>query len=279
MDESIVWVLVRAGEIGPDDRLREEDGASWLPLSKTPFGRRVALPEDLDPPAGLPKPWFNPNNISVSQVLLILLGCIGAVVGAVFLTSKTSAKDPGPPPLPAANEAVAAPAPAPNVGQRLAATAELSTAIQILTPEFQVNGTTQDPAAEVFAVWSGLHMTWTALQKIPETQRALVMKDPTAEAGKRLCWSGSVIEISTDRSSGQPIYAGGMINDNGDVVRFFTVGSSGDIVEHTWARLCGIVTGVLSYENSGGGTTHSVQVVGMFDLPKNKTGYAPASAR
>lgn len=25
-----------------------------------------------------------------------------------------------------------------------------------------------------------------------------------------------------------------------------------------------------SYENSGGGTTHAVQVVGIFDLPENR---------
>ena len=40
--------------------------------------------------------------------------------------------------------------------------------------------------------------------------------------------------------------------------------------QHEPARFCGIATGRDTYANTGGGTTHAVRVVGMFDLPENR---------
>ena len=282
MEEAMLGALVKAGQIAPDAMVREETDIAWEPIAQTQFALPEVKAADAQPPPAKKKqkPWFDPNNLTLGQGLLAVIGVLGFAVALIVLL--LGAKDDPVPPLPAAPETVAAPTPEPappTRGELLARTAELSKAIDILKPAFELSGEGNAPAAALLATWSGLHMTWAALQKIPETQKALVMKDPAAEVGKRLCWSGSVFEISTDHSAGYPVYDGGIIGDDGGIVRFFAVGSSGDIVEHSWARVCGIVTGAVAYPNSGGGTTHGVHVVGMFDLPKNKTGYAPASAR
>lgn len=176
------------------------------------------------------------------------------------------------PPLPTATPDTVAAAPAqPTVAEQLNSTDTLAGALGVLANSFepkQKDGI--DTASAALAVWGGRHFTWAMIAARPETKRALVMKDPEAEIGKRLCWSGTVIEIATDRSTGFPIYTGGLIDYNADVLSFYAVGSSGDLVEHSPARICGIVTGSVAYSNSGGGVTHSVRVVGMFDLPQNK---------
>jgi GYF domain 2 len=283
MEEAMLAALVKAGQIAADAMVREETDIAWEPIAQTKF----AVPSAQSADALLPrvktkqKPWFDPNNLTFGQGLLAVIGILGFAVAGVTTLVHEANDDPVPP-LPAAPEAVATPTPEPappTHGELLARTADLSTAIAILKPDFELTGEGNAPAAALLATWSGLHMTWPALQKIPETQKALVMKEPAAEVGKRLCWSGSVFEISTDHSAGYQVYDGGIMGDDGGIVRFFAVGSSGDIVEHSWARVCGIVTGAVAYPNSGGGTTHGVHVVGMFDLPKNKAGYAPASAR
>lgn len=76
--------------------------------------------------------------------------------------------------------------------------------------------------------------------------------------------------IHTDKSTGKPIYMGGLMTNDVKVIRFVAVGSSGELVENSSARFCGFVMGLNSYSNAVGGTTHGVSVVGMFDLPENQ---------
>jgi hypothetical protein len=187
---------------------------------------------------------------------------------ALCSCSKTEAPKPE-----AITTAAPTPSPAPReptVLERLDAQTDLAGGLGVIGGRFKDSRDDMDPAAAVFAGWSTKHMTWLDLQKIPETKFALVLKDPEAVRGKRLCSSGSIVEIRVDRSSGKPVYIGGLMSPSGNVTRFLAVGSSGELVERSQARVCGVVTGTYSYGNSGGGTTHAVNVVGMFDLPDNK---------
>lgn len=129
-----------------------------------------------------------------------------------------------------------------------------------------------DIGALLFAIWANNNLTWQdVFVQSNETSFARVMKDSDEERGKKMCVRGSIIEISTDKTSEYgKFYHGGMFSGRGDVVRFTAVKSTGDIVESSYARLCGIVTGKYSYSNSSGGTTHAINIVGMFDLPENK---------
>ncbi len=120
------------------------------------------------------------------------------------------------------------------------------------------------------AFWGIEHMKWSEIQALESTKHAVVQKDPDAVRGKKICTSGSVIEITADKTAGKPVYVGGMFDGAGNLYRFLAVGSSGDIVANSRAKFCGVVVGAVSYPNSMGGVAHGVQLVGMFDLPENK---------
>lgn len=132
-------------------------------------------------------------------------------------------------------------------------------------------GGRSDPGAVLFSGWAMAKMKWAdvAVTK-DETTVALVRKDSDEERGKRLCTSGSIIQISTEKTSRGKAYEGLLHTDGGNLIDFIMVGSSGALVEHSYTRLCGVVTGTYDYPNSGGGTGHAVTIVGMFDLPQNR---------
>jgi hypothetical protein len=104
-----------------------------------------------------------------------------------------------------------------------------------------------------------------------ETSFKLVMKDSDSELGKRLCVRGRLISISkVKRGPEQPTIFAGLLNTGSfDIVSFFAVQSTGELVEGNRARLCGVVTGRYSYSNAGGGSTHAIKVVGVFDIKEN----------
>ena len=125
--------------------------------------------------------------------------------------------------------------------------------------------------AVALAVWAAEKMRWSELSGIPESGYGLIMKDPDAERGKRLCGTGEIIEIEAEKTDFGKVFRGGMFAGGIDkVFRFLAVGSTGDLVAHSRAKFCGIVIGKESYSNSMGGMTHGVSLVGMFDLPANR---------
>lgn len=124
--------------------------------------------------------------------------------------------------------------------------------------------------AVLLGAWSMKNLSWADLNGLDSTEYKLVRKDPDEERGKKLCVSGRLIEISVQRTDYGKFSEGGMFSSSGNVTRFFAVKSTGNLVEGSPARFCGVVTGNQSYPNSGGGTTHAVYLVGMFDLPENK---------
>lgn len=128
--------------------------------------------------------------------------------------------------------------------------------------------------AQLFSLWSAWHLRWADVAVArDETSFARVRKDSDAERGKRMCVRGRVIEIQKQAQDLVPksIFVGGMFIGAGyDVARFLAVASTGDLVSSSPARFCGVVAGRLSYANSGGGMTHAISMVGMFDLPENR---------
>lgn len=201
------------------------------------------------------------HNQKMMRGTWLLLALLGACKGN---TTSPTAEAPAIPPAAPVEPAK------PTLAQQLNATTGTLAAVELLRDHFEDARDTMDPATALFAVWATTRMQWSELQKLPETQRALIMKDSEAERGKRLCASGSIVEIAADRSAGKPIYRGGLITPSMNVVRFDAVGSTGALVERSAGRICGVVTGKESYSNSGGGVTHAVRLVGMFDLPENR---------
>jgi hypothetical protein len=133
--------------------------------------------------------------------------------------------------------------------------------------------------AVLFAFWASKHMMWTDVG-VPkdETTFALIRKDSDEERAKRLCTRGRIIQIEVRKLDGGGKLAEGLMNsDSGNLYNFIGAGSSGQLVQHSYARFCGVATGKYDYSNSGGGTGHAVEIVGMFDLPENRPTKIPAA--
>jgi hypothetical protein len=204
-----------------------------------------------------------------------------------------------------------------------------------------------DVGSAQLAMWASKFLSWQALEALPETSPALFKKDPDAERGRRLCMSGTVLEIRAEKSLAGRIAedkalplierAGGSQNagtdsnyarpdtmgssasslstpdpmllqamdfgipDGGKVyfatiqskpeplpegtrmktaprdsifVEIIAVRSSGNLVDGSDARVCGVLTGV-TVPPTGNATAAAIdatvhRVVGMFDLPQNR---------
>jgi len=108
-----------------------------------------------------------------------------------------------------------------------------------------------------------------------ETSFALIRKDLESEAGKRMCVSGLIIQITKQPLQGRTVYLGLLLSRPGNILSFWAVGSTGSLVERNSAKFCGIVTGTYDYQNSGGGAGHAVDIVGMFAISQNRQVAAP----
>ena len=122
--------------------------------------------------------------------------------------------------------------------------------------------------AQGLVYWGSERIEWKDLVAVQKTKPGRVFKDSDEELGKLICTSGMIIEIAAAEMSDQ-VYVGELVNDSGDIFRFIALRSTGDLVQQSNARFCGIVTGKVDYANSMGGETHAIQLVGMFDLPEN----------
>jgi hypothetical protein len=189
------------------------------------------------------------------------------VLGSTKITTANSLEA-----RPKGEEPVVEPPPEVTLKSQLDSTNTLAGALIVLRAHLKDAVGTPDLGAVLLAIWSTKHLTWKDLTLLPKTSRALVLKDSEAERGKSLCAEGSINQITADHSAGpgQTIYEGGIVTSSMAIVRFLAVGSTGTLIENSNARFCGVVTGRYSYPNTGGGTTHAVQMVGFFDLPENR---------
>ena len=145
-------------------------------------------------------------------------------------------------------------------------------AVETLKPFMKDTADTQSKGTLLLGVWAAKHLKWSDVHVHPdETSFGMVMKDSAAERGKRMCWSGTIIQIEKDDTGeqGGSLFSGLLITRREDIINFFAAGSTGRLVSRSYARFCGVVTQRYDYSNSGGGTGHAVDMVGMFRLRQN----------
>lgn len=243
---------------------------TWVPLGEVPecgIALRNAKASAEPIPSPSQQPEFDPKVAVVGGVVLIALltGVIFWLRGNEVPTATQEDKSAD------AARPTFEPAPAaPTIAQQVAAAADLAAVIDVLRPHMgDVRGEEADPAGALLAVNAGDRLTWAALKAMGDSERAAIMKDPDAYRGRKLCSRGSIIEIHADRSVNPPVFSGGLMTASWDVVRFIAVHSTGSLVKDSPAHICGIVTGLQSYQNAGGGVTHAVLMTGVFDLPEN----------
>ena len=121
------------------------------------------------------------------------------------------------------------------------------------------------PGALLLGLWAARHLRWSdvAIAK-NETTFALIHKDSDSARGKRLCFNSQVIQIGKEKADEASVFTGLLLSGGAQIASFIAAGSTGDLVENSYARFCGVVIGTYDYSNSGGGTGHAISVVGMF---------------
>jgi hypothetical protein len=206
-------------------------------------------------------------------VLVVLFGIYFAVTrngGALSPLPVTAAAAQPDPPAPTEVDP-----PAPSI-----AAGSFSEALAATLPLMADSRQDPDAGALLLARWIARNQAWAHVATATtETTTAKVLKDSAAERGKRMCVSGSLVQIQAEVVEGEKWFGGILMNYGGNVVRFIALGSSGELVADSPARLCGVATGRHSYNNTLGGSTNAIMMVGMFDLPENRSLGAPPPAR
>jgi hypothetical protein len=127
-----------------------------------------------------------------------------------------------------------------------------------------------------FAYWMARHGSFADVFTAKnETSYALVGKDSEQERGKRMCVSGFLVQINKGAIHDTKLFDGILETWGGKLFFFFAAKDTGVLVEKSSAKFCGVVTSMFHYSNSGGGTGHTVELVGMFDLPGNRPSEPP----
>ncbi len=118
--------------------------------------------------------------------------------------------------------------------------------------------------------WAAHNMRWSEVYASKnETTLARARKDSEPEMFKRVCFSVRISQIVKDESFGIQVFRG-VFSPRTRPTSFIAAGHTGDLVEQSLARFCGLVAGNYAYSNTGGGESQTVLLVGMFDLPENK---------
>lgn len=174
---------------------------------------------------------------------------------------------------PATGKATAAPVPTPpppTPADEIKSKGTFAEALAYAKPRFGDTENDVNIGGALLAIWLAKHPSWAAINALPETTIARVLKDSDEERGKRICAGGSVIQITSEKVDDSKLYYGTFMTAEVKPIFYHATGSTGDLVEQSPGRFCGVVVGRHSYSNAGGGTTHAVRLVGMFDLPENR---------
>lgn len=192
------------------------------------------------------------------------------LLAAALLAGCTSKTEPHGTPIGAdsAPSKPKAPPKEPTMVEKLKGTQLLPDAIKLVAPALKDTVNEPDPGTSMLALWMGDHPSWSAIERLPETSHARVLKDSEAERGKHICVRGTVAQIAKEQ--GTKLFSGTLVSDDGKPFFYIAAASTGDLLENSRARFCGVVTSRYSYSNVSGGTTHAVRLVGLFDLPENR---------
>lgn len=201
------------------------------------------------------KPMLRGTN---TYLWIAVASCI-AVLGIVFVfvIQAPSSSTPAP--------ALATPAPAPPpppppepLEVRVTKAASLDAAIALAQPAFDTDENQGFALLQQYAVpklrWDDVATATTSV--------GLVLKDARIERGKRLCATGTIGSIERGDVAQRPVYHGDLRTSEGDEILFLAVGSTGTLVRRDKGTVCGVVIG--KYRDS-------VRILGMFDLPENRT--------
>lgn len=256
MSEAELRHVVAGGTVR---QVRKEDSKIWVPVSETPFSKPP--PKPVKP--GVPETEWGTIAVIGGSIILAAVGAgwWGWAAAGPQKSAPTAAAVAPPPPGPAVSD------PLQGLAERIAAEPTLAGALRLSQPLMQdITVGQTSPGTSLLAGWAAGNLYWGDLASLPKTTYGMVIKQPFAERGKKLCFTGEIAGIKSYRSGVLSIsHNGAMGNDQDQVVGFTAVGESGDLVAGSTAQICGVVTGLLRADDGSEG----VAVVGMFKLPEN----------
>lgn len=205
--------------------------------------------------------------------LIVLGGGIAVLVIAiiVFAITRTRFDEPTavvqaaspPPPLPPPPPVPEPPDAAPEpIEVRIVKAATFADAVALAKPAMTDTTEELGGGTKLFATYAAAKLRWDDVDVAAETTVAHVLKDPDVERGKRMCVEGVIATIERRDLERRKVFVGSLRLADGDAVAFVAVGTTGELVKRNPARFCGAVIG-----KAGG----AASMVGMFDLPENRT--------
>lgn len=121
-------------------------------------------------------------------------------------------------------------------------------------------------------LWARRNLRWQDVDvDEDETTAAHVMKDSEPHIGKRMCIKGRITQINATFVNDEKMFQGVMVIRK-QPITFIAVASTGDLVARNRARFCGLIAGRYDYTNTRNTQSQGFMLVGMFDLPENRTG-------
>lgn len=149
----------------------------------------------------------------------------------------------------------------------------LDAAIDLFKPSMDDHVDKASDGTMMLVTWCAEHLKWSEFKRpvVGSRPPAKIRKDVEDARGKIICTPlGRIIQIKKEKIGETPAFFTGLLRPGRELIHFYAVGSTGDLVERDSAKICGVVTGVFDYHNSMGGIGHAIELVGMFDLPENR---------
>jgi len=216
-----------------------------------------------------------PVRILIAVVLLGLVAMIALLPRPEQTPPAEGADQPETQVAPEPRNAAPAP-PEPEMPRLLRQIAEVRLppdALSFAEPYMQDTVDEINKGAVLFAYWIAGRPDFIAKVASNEessTSPKKVMKDPNAARGHVLCARGRIVQIRRESIQARALWWGVMMSSDGTPISYVAAGSTGELVEDSRARICGIVAGTHFFKNVGGGQTQAVMLAGVFDLPENR---------
>ena len=215
-------------------------------------------------PAAAPAPRRRERNARISVLIRAAAPVVALAVVVVMVVRRTGEQHTTTTPSrvpakPAVTSSPPARPPAPEpLEVRVAKAASFDDALALARPAMETPGSA---SGELLARYAAPRLRWDDVATA-STSIGFVLKDVGAERGKRLCATGTLQAIERGDLEGRAVYRGALRTDEGDEIGFLAVGSTGALVRRDKSTICGVVLGK---------TGDTVGLLGMFDLPENRS--------
>ncbi|MBA3456777.1 MAG: hypothetical protein H0T42_27055 [Deltaproteobacteria bacterium] len=183
-------------------------------------------------------------------------------VAAVLSTAATTTTAP-----PSSSPVIPTPPPPPPppdepIEVRIMKAESFKDAFALARPTMTDSAEAFTPGAQLFTTYAASKLRWEDVDVAAETTFGHVLKDAEVERGKRMCADGELLTIQRRDLGPRKIYLGTLRVNPADRIEFIAIGATGELIRGSKARFCGAVAGTVG---------RTVAMVGMFDLPENRT--------